>query len=223
MISDPEFRWLRAGYLNEYPVQQQATVVVPMFPYHEWVERLVSDKFMGRYRRVYLPFHEAVKRLGPGPERRWLRAALLWGGLPCLCHHARLTEHLAALDGVDEWRVLRAIREGSRRAAMAVERLGDLDIPRFRGKVPVGRQDARATRRISAMADTVPAQSDRRPRRKAEDLRVTTGRESAASLGDQRKWPGSSTQEVCPRRDPPDAPLCSCHGAVHGRAPKTRT
>lgn len=198
IFDNADLRWLREGYLSEMPIVQWLAGEAELHleiggnsangVYRRWADRIAGDSFMGDFRRILLPFHEAVKRLGVGPERRWLRAALNWRGLPCLCAHPRLTAHLAAIDGVDEGRVVHGITGSARRVILKIE-AGNFDIRRRSSTVHVGHRDS--ARRVFETVDTDPAQRrERRPRREAEDPRVTHGGDVGGSRSLEKDPPG---------------------------------
>ena len=213
IYNTPDLSWLREGYLSEMPVVQwlagEAELHIEIGgnsgngTYRRWVDRLASDSFMGDFRKVLFPFHEAVKRLGPTPERRWLRYALMWRGLPCLCAHQTIAAHLAAIDRVSEETVVGGIRYAIRRAMVRLEQSGDLDMYASGATIDSGRRGPHANKRTLATTDTVAA-----VRSAGQDLRVTSG--GARFLATHEKNPHSV----------PDAPLCACHVHLHGRPPR---
>lgn len=193
-IYDADLLWLREGYLSETPhvewISDPGEFALEMDAsrgnslYHKWTNRIAGDSHMDEYRRVLLPFHEAVKRLGMTPERRWLRYALNWRGLPCLCNCPRITAHLAMIDRYDEHGIVRAIR-GATHAVIA--KLAIFDIQRGSSTVRVGRQSVPS--RIFTPTDTAPVQRTAGPGEQPEDLGVTT-RGSVDPSYSQKNPPG---------------------------------
>lgn len=194
-IYDADLLWLREGYLSEMPVVEWISdpgeLALEMDAsrgnslYVKWRDRLGSDSYMDQYRRVLLPFHEAVKRLGPTAERRWLRYALNWRGLPCLCAHATICGHLAMVDRTREEDIVDGVRTAVPRVLV---KLGQFfDISRRARIVVVGRQSVPS--RVFTPTDTAPVQRTAGPVEQTEDLGVTNrGIESETPA--QKKFSG---------------------------------
>ena len=60
LFSDPDFRWLRDGYVNEYPVVLQSNLEVPSMAYGEWVDRIADDKY-----RLLITEYETEEAIAP--------------------------------------------------------------------------------------------------------------------------------------------------------------
>lgn len=182
-IYDADLIWLREQYLDEMPgvvefIDQPGDFALEMDAtngnglYRRWADRMAGDRFMGEYRRVLFPVHEAVKRLGPSPERRWLRYALTWRGLPCLCGHKTIAAHLAEMDRTTEDRIVGGVRYATRRVFVKAD-AGSFDIRSGSGNVHAGR-----------IADSVSA-----VRSEGWTRRVTTGSTRIFSAPPDRKLP----------------------------------